>query len=204
VLISPGPGCSILHNWLYSKGEFVFTRNTIDFRRNDYNWNKQANVLYLEGPAGTGFSYGQEDNITDNSTSIEYYRAILRFYEKFPELKDQRMYLSGFGYAGIIAPKLALNIIERNRNPDTPAWIRVNISGLLLFNPCTLPEECDSTFEFNQFTVKALRNNFFIDAATFDDYTSHCTLRTPSCAKAEQSIASNFKIAGADLHNLFK
>lgn len=68
IMLSPGPGCSSLHSWLYSKGEFVFTRNTANFRHNSYNWNKVANVLYLEGPAGTGFSYGTSDNITDEST----------------------------------------------------------------------------------------------------------------------------------------
>jgi hypothetical protein len=34
VLLSPGPGCSILHGWLYSKSEFTFTRNTSNFRLN--------------------------------------------------------------------------------------------------------------------------------------------------------------------------
>ena len=47
------------------------------------------------------------------------------------------MYLSGFGYAGIIAPKLALDIVQHNRNPDTPAWLKMNLNGLLMFNPCT-------------------------------------------------------------------
>lgn len=27
-MFSPGPGCSALHSFLYSKGEFVFVRNT--------------------------------------------------------------------------------------------------------------------------------------------------------------------------------
>ena len=47
VMISPGPGCSSLHNWLYSKGEFVFVRNTANFRHNPHNWNKEANVIYI-------------------------------------------------------------------------------------------------------------------------------------------------------------
>lgn len=72
------------------------------------------------------------------------------------------MYLSGFGYAGIIAPRLAHEIIRHNMDPATPAWLRMNLTGLLLFNPCTLAEECDSTFPFGQFTVRTLRNNFFI------------------------------------------
>jgi carboxypeptidase C (cathepsin A) len=68
VLISPGPGCSSLHSWLYSKGEFVFTRNTGNFRYNSNNWNKEANILYIEGPAGTGFSYGPGEKVGDDTT----------------------------------------------------------------------------------------------------------------------------------------
>ncbi len=40
VVISPGPGCSELYDFLYSKGEFIFVKNTTLFRLNDHNWNK--------------------------------------------------------------------------------------------------------------------------------------------------------------------
>lgn len=68
VMTSPGPGCSPLHSWLYSKGEFTFTRNTTNFRHNPHNWNQKANVLYIEGPAGVGYSIGVETEVSDNST----------------------------------------------------------------------------------------------------------------------------------------
>ena len=124
--------------------------------------------MYIEGPAGTGFSYGVEEKVGDETTQQEYFKAILKFYEKFPELKDQDMYLSGFGYAGIIAPKLALNIIEHNKDPDTPAWIQMkNLRGLLMFNPCTKPEECDRHFKFNHYTVKALKDRYFIPQSLY-------------------------------------
>jgi hypothetical protein len=113
------------------------------------------------------------------------------------------MYLTGFQYAGITAPKLALSIIEHNKDPDTPEWIKLNLNGLILFNPCTYAEECDAHFEFNKFTVKSLKDHFFINRETYDDYTSHCTLRTPSCDQAEQKIASDFWVTGADLRNLY-
>lgn len=133
----------------------------------------------------------------------EYFRAILRFYEKFPELKDQQMYLTGFQYAGITAPKLAVYIIEHNQDPDTAEWLKLNLNGLILFNPCTYAEECDSHFEFNHFTVKALKDHFFINKETYEDYVTHCTLVTPSCEATEQKIASDFWITGADLRNLY-
>lgn len=204
VVVSPGPGCSSLHSWLYSKGEFTFTRNTTNFRLNPNNWNKQANVLYIEGPAGVGFTIGVDTQVNDNVTQYEYIRALLRFYEKFPELKDQNMYLTGYGYAGIIIPKMALNIYQRNRDPQTPAWLRINLSGILLFNPCTLAEECDSHYEFNAFTVRALRNHFFVSKSTYEDYKTYCTLRLSQCDRIEQKIESDFKITGADLRNLYQ
>ena len=51
---------------MYSKGPFRFTPNTSTFRLNNYNWNKEANVLFLEGPAGVGFAKGETINMTDS------------------------------------------------------------------------------------------------------------------------------------------
>lgn len=69
VRISAGPACSSLYSWLYSKGPFIFNPYTHDFRLNPNNWNKQANVLFIEGPAGVGFATdrtGVAKNITDD------------------------------------------------------------------------------------------------------------------------------------------
>ena len=85
VHISSKPGCSVLHEVFYNGGEFVFVRNSSSFRHNEkYNWNKIANVLYIEGPGGVGFSLGEDANHTDESLTEDYYGAILKFYEKFP------------------------------------------------------------------------------------------------------------------------
>ena len=53
-------GCSPLYSAFYSKGPFIFVKNTKIFRINPYNWNKEANILFIEGPAGVGFSKGTE------------------------------------------------------------------------------------------------------------------------------------------------
>ncbi len=114
------------------------------------------------------------------------------------------MYLSGTGYAGIILPKLARNIYEHNANPDTPAWLRINLNGMLLFNPCTMGDECSSTSLINKYTVDTLRNYFFISNTLYEEYKTHCTLRLSECTRVEQQIESNFRITGADSRNLYK
>lgn len=58
VRISSGPGCSSLYSFLYSKGPFIFSPNTTNLRVNPHNWNKEANILFIEGPAGVGFAHG--------------------------------------------------------------------------------------------------------------------------------------------------
>ena len=63
---------------------------------------------------------------------------MLKFYEKFPELKDQKLHITGSHYAGSLIPRLALSIIEHNRDSTTPAWVKINMAGLLLVNPCTV------------------------------------------------------------------
>lgn len=47
VVLVSGPGCSGLHSWLYSHGEFTFVRDQETFRLNSRSWNKNANVLYI-------------------------------------------------------------------------------------------------------------------------------------------------------------
>lgn len=72
------------------------------------------------------------------------------------------MYLSGEQYAGIIVPRMADIMVELNKNPNTPSWLKVNFKGFILNNPCTMGDECDSHFEFTSYTMKYLRNHYFI------------------------------------------
>ena len=142
VRISAGPGCSPMYSWLYSKGPFIFTPGTDHFRHNPNNWNKEANVLFIEGPAGVGFSYDTEKNssqpLNDVEFAFENLKALFSFYDKFPELKDQALYLTGEQYAGMTIPILAEMIVRHNADKYIPIWTRINLKGFLLENPCTL------------------------------------------------------------------
>jgi carboxypeptidase C (cathepsin A) len=53
---------------MYSKGPFTFIEYDKTILPNNFRWNKQANVLFIEGPGGVGFSAdfsGINKNISD-------------------------------------------------------------------------------------------------------------------------------------------
>ena len=51
-----------LHNKVNHDGETL--------RSNPYSWNKVANVIFLESPAGTGYSFSNDRNYTTNDDEV--------------------------------------------------------------------------------------------------------------------------------------
>merc|ERR1719498_1618111 len=95
---------------------------------NENSWNKVANMLYLESPAGSsvsiqgpkiGFSScykGGEKLKTcswnDTSQAEAYAKTLVAFFEKFPEFKNNDLYLTGESYAGQYLPNIANYILR--------------------------------------------------------------------------------------------
>jgi carboxypeptidase C (cathepsin A) len=102
-----------LYSMLYSKGPFTLMWNSTDFRHNPNNWNKEANVVFIEAPAQTGFSLGPIKS-SDYELAEDNVKALVSFFTKFPHLKDQDLFLAGEGYSGVMVPWLASRIIEWN------------------------------------------------------------------------------------------
>ena len=112
-----GPGCSSMLGLIQEHGPCIIDDFETVVKRNPEPWNKRANVLYLENPAGVGFSYAQfaEDlNFTDHSVSVDVFTAVRDFFANWPELLPNKLYITGESYAGIYGPFLALQIHEWN------------------------------------------------------------------------------------------
>ena len=61
---TPGPGCSSLDGFFYEHGAFHVTEPIVntssgvpELYLNPYRWSAIANIVFLEAPAGVGFSY---------------------------------------------------------------------------------------------------------------------------------------------------
>ncbi|KAG5129084.1 hypothetical protein JHK84_035481 [Glycine max] len=78
-----------------------------------------ANVLFLESPAGVGFSYSNTTSdyghSGDKSTAKDAYVFLINWLERFPEYKTRDFYITGESYAGHYVPQLAYTILVNNK-----------------------------------------------------------------------------------------
>ena len=100
-----GPGCSSLDGYFYEHGpmhviEPVDPNSTAvpPLFLNPNRWNQIANIVFLESPAGVGFSYADTKAglmHNDTSTSEDAYAAVQDFMKGFPEYAENDFYVSG-------------------------------------------------------------------------------------------------------------
>jgi len=138
-----GPGGSSIYGLFGEMGAFHIDDNGPYLNEN--SWNKNANMLYLESPAGStvgfganplGFSYctqngkvSAECSWNDTSQAEAYARTVEVFFEEFPEFKDNDLYFTGESYAGQYVPNIA-NYILGQKNMLT------NLKGFAVGNAC--------------------------------------------------------------------
>lgn len=112
-----GPGCSSLLGLMSENGPFRAVKKGQKLILNPYSWNKVANVIFLEAPAGVGYSYDTSENYTtnDDQTADDNYLAIQDFFAKFPSLKSNDFYIAGESYGGIYVPMLTQRVLKDPR-----------------------------------------------------------------------------------------
>ncbi|KAF5448296.1 hypothetical protein F2P56_028846 [Juglans regia] len=82
--LTGGPGCSGLSGLLFEIGPFTFdyansSGNKPTLELNPYSWTKIANIIFLDAPVGTGFSYAttwEAYNINDTSSTAQTYEFL--------------------------------------------------------------------------------------------------------------------------------
>jgi carboxypeptidase C (cathepsin A) len=123
-------------------GPYVFDDGENVIKPNPYPWNQRAHLLYIESPAGVGFSINMtvdDGRHNDLSQAEDAFAAIQDFYVGFPELLKNDLYISGESYAGIYVPYLAWQLHQHNLQASWSNGTQTsyNLKGFLVGNGAT-------------------------------------------------------------------
>ncbi|XP_062144044.1 serine carboxypeptidase-like 20 [Alnus glutinosa] len=140
--LNGGPGCSSFDGFVYEHGPFNFEEgkpkgNLPRLHLNPYSWSKVSNIIYLDSPAGVGFSYwkNSSEHITgDVETASDTHSFLLQWFGQFPEFLPNPFYISGESYAGIYVPTLASQVVKGIKNGAKPL---LNFKGYMVGNGVT-------------------------------------------------------------------
>ncbi|CAL9764645.1 unnamed protein product [Musa acuminata subsp. burmannicoides] len=148
--LNGGPGCSSVGGGAFTElGPFFPRGDGRGLRLNKMSWNKVSNLLFVESPAGVGWSYSNttsDYNCGDESTANDMYKFLLRWYDKFPEFRLKNLFLTGESYAGHYIPQLANVLLDHNQHST---GFKFNIKGVAIGNPLLkLDRDAPATYEF--------------------------------------------------------
>ncbi|XP_050050048.1 lysosomal protective protein-like [Dermacentor andersoni] len=160
--LTGGPGCSALSAVATESGPFRIGPLGVNVTMNPYSWNKVANIIFLESPAGVGFSYDPTGDYASDDTKAteDNYVALLDFFEKYPQFKKNDFYAIGDSYGGIFVSLLMQRIL---RNPQG-----VNLKGYAIGNGAV-----DFKLHFKA-TVFYANYHSLLGLDLWDDITSNC------------------------------
>ncbi|KAF8668969.1 hypothetical protein HU200_052181 [Digitaria exilis] len=162
--LNGGPGCSSLgYGAMEELGPFRVKSDGRTLYRNPYAWNEAANVLFLESPAGVGFSYSNTTadygRSGDNKTADDALLFLLNWMEKFPEYKGRDFYLAGESYAGHYVPQLAHAILRHAAaTAEKKGSSPINLKGIMIGN-AVINDETDTKGMYDFFWTHALMSD---------------------------------------------
>uniref|UniRef100_A0A671SH43 Carboxypeptidase n=1 Tax=Sinocyclocheilus anshuiensis TaxID=1608454 RepID=A0A671SH43_9TELE len=195
--LNGGPGCSSLDGLLTEHGPFLIQDDGATLEYNPYAWNKIANVLYLESPAGVGFSYSDDKKYTTNDTEVatNNYLALKEFFRLFPEFSKNEFFLTGESYGGIYIPTLAEIVMEDSS---------INLQGIAVGNGLSSYELNDNSLVYFAYYHGLLGTSLWNDLQTFCCKDGVCNFydnQDVNCSTSvTQAIVYN---SGLNIYNLY-
>ncbi|KAI3751529.1 hypothetical protein L2E82_22617 [Cichorium intybus] len=150
IWLTGGPGCSSELALFYENGPFKIADN-LTLVWNEYGWDQVSNLIYVDQPTGTGFSYSsdiRDIRYDEQGVSDDLYDFLQAFFTEHPELVDNDFYITGESYAGHYIPAVAARVHQGNKNKE---GIHINLKGFAIGNGLT-----DPAIQYKAYTDYAL------------------------------------------------
>ncbi|XP_059445909.1 serine carboxypeptidase-like 18 isoform X2 [Corylus avellana] len=171
--LTGGPGCSGLSGLLYEIGPFTFnyansSGNKPTLLLNPYSWTKVANIIFLDAPVGTGFSYAESSDgyfTSDTLSAAQNYEFLRKWLMAHSMFLSNPLYISGDSYSGMTVPIILQEVLNGNEVGDQPP---MNLKGYVLGNPFT-----DIIYDLNS-RVKFAHRTALISDQLYESTKRNC------------------------------
>ncbi|AES67521.2 serine carboxypeptidase-like [Medicago truncatula] len=176
IWLTGGPGCGSEIALFYENGPFQFSKDkNLSLVWNEYGWDKASNIIFVDQPIGSGFSYTTDvsDDIRHDEDSIsnDLYDFLQAFFKEHPQFTKNDFYITGESYAGHYIPAFASRVHQGNKAKE---GIHINLKGFAIGNGLTNPD-----IQYMAYTDYALENGLI----NKDEYERINEL-IPPCQKA--------------------
>ena len=146
VWLTGGPGCSSSIALLAENGPCSVNESGDETLVNQYSWIESAHMLWLDQPAGVGFSYGQSTDRNEEMVGEDAYYFLQAFFKSHPEYNENPIYVVGESYGGHYAPAIAHRIFKGNKEKREGTDV-LNLKGVAVGNGLTDPLiQCQVSF----------------------------------------------------------
>ncbi|KAG8467967.1 hypothetical protein KFE25_007019 [Diacronema lutheri] len=135
--LTGGPGCSSEVALFGENGPCKVNADGASTTRNPFSWNERANLLYVDQPTGTGFSYGTGYDHDETGVANDMFDFLQQFFEAHPELSSNPFFIFGESYAGHYVPSIAHRVWRGNKMGE---GIPLPLAGVGVGNGLTDPE----------------------------------------------------------------
>lgn len=194
VWLTGGPGCSSTLALLTENGPCKVSEDGESTEINPHSWTEAAHMLWLDQPAGVGFSYGaKEDDKNEEMVGEDAYYFLQSFVNTYPEYASNPLFIVGESYGGHYAPAIAHRIFLGNQAitaTSSSSLKKLNLSGVAVGNGMTEPK-----VQFEYYAEMAMYNSHNIKTVSEADYegmkeaTPHCLTLIDGC---NDSLKENF------------
>ncbi|CAM6128269.1 unnamed protein product [Calypogeia fissa] len=191
--LNGGPGCSSLLGAFTELGPFYPNSTGNGLNVNIYSWNQVANVIFLESPAGVGFSYSENasDYFTDDArTAQDAVAFLLGWLAEYPEYSSRDFYLTGESYAGHYVPELAAAILQNN---NVSGQVQIPLKGIMVGNPLF-----DAVTDLEYSPVEYGWGHGMVSEPVHDIIVQECNYTSPTRTQAclEAEFAASIQMGG--------
>ncbi|XP_010472300.1 PREDICTED: serine carboxypeptidase-like 9 isoform X1 [Camelina sativa] len=141
IWLNGGPGCSCLSGLFFENGPLalkseVYNGSVPSLVSTTYSWTKTTNIIFLDQPVGSGFSYSRTpiEKTSDTNEVKRIHEFLQKWLRKHPQFSSNPLYVVGDSYSGMIVPPLVQAISKGNYICCNPP---INLQGYVLGNPIT-------------------------------------------------------------------